>query len=428
MLFRQSQVLVVIRQRALYALNLFTMVQKGTRDCAPYLQFQNCRIIADNDLIREDLWCQDGKIVNPEKVFFDERVIADEQIDCKGAIISAGFIEAQINGAQGIDFSLETENVELGLKKVSKKLLEHGVTSFCPTIVSSTPDKYHQILPHMKKSEGSKEGSGILGVHLEGPFINEEKKGAHLNQCLRTFHNGLQDVLNVYGHLDDAAIITLAPELDNSSHVIKELSQRGITVSLGHSMANLVQGEIAVQHGASFITHLFNAMLPFHHRDPHLVGLLTSEKIPDNRTIYYGLISDGIHTHPAALRIAYRVHPKGLVIVTDAVPAMGLPPGLHTIGPQKVEIKHNRAVLAGTETLCGSIASMDKCVRHFFNSTKCSVVEALEMASLHPAQLLNISDKKGSLDFGSDADFIMLNDNLEIQSTYIASELVWQKS
>lgn len=402
------------------------MNHKGTRDHEPYLQFKNCRILVDHELIWEDLWCQGGKIVNPEKVFFDEKVSADVQIDCHGSIISPGYIDVQINGAEGVDFSLETENVEAGVAKVAKKLLQHGVTSFCPTIVTSPIKKYQQILPKMKRSEGSLNGAGILGVHLEGPFISEGKKGAHLQEHLKTFSGGFQDVLNVYGTIDDTAIITLAPELNNSSEIIKELVSRNITVSLGHSVANLKEGEIAVKNGASFITHLFNAMLSFHHRDPHLVGLIASNKIPKDQKLFYGLIADGIHTHPAALRIANLVHPEGLVIVTDAVPAMGLPKGKHTIGPQEVEILDDRAVLAGTNTLCGSIMSMNECVKYFHKSTNSTNVAALEMASLHPAQLLGITDRKGSLEFGTDADFIFLDDELNVNATYIASELVWK--
>lgn len=208
------------------------------------------------------------------------------------------------------------------------------------------------------------------GFHLEGPFISAEKKGAHPEQFLRTFQpGGFQDLMDTYGSLDGVAMVTLAPELSGSRTVVRELCQRGIKVSLGdpglkylvlglkfsvcitvltslrgsgsdpaagHSVADLSQAEEAVQHGASCITHLFNAMQPvsprrsprgsrdplgsdrldsvlvqFHHRDPGIVGLLTSDKVPAGRTVFYGMIADGIHTNPAALRIAHRAHPSG---------------------------------------------------------------------------------------------------------------------
>nr|KAF6439692.1 amidohydrolase domain containing 2 [Rousettus aegyptiacus] len=133
-------------------------------------------------------------------------------------------------------------------------------------------------------------------------------------------------------------------------------------------------------------------MLPFHHRDPGIVGLLTSDRLPPGRHIFYGMISDGMHTNPAALRIAHRAHPQGLVLVTDAVPALGLGNGRHTLGQQEVEVDGLTAYVAGTKTLSGSIAPMDVCIRHFLQAT----------------------------------DFVVLDDSLHVRATYISGELVWQ--
>ncbi|XP_014745731.1 PREDICTED: putative N-acetylglucosamine-6-phosphate deacetylase isoform X3 [Sturnus vulgaris] len=306
---------------------------------------------------REDLWVREGKILNPEKLFFDEKGSADVQLDCKDSIIAPGFIDVQINGGFGVDFSLATDDFKSGIDLVGQKILSHGVTSFCPTLVTSPSSVYHQVLPQISVRNGGAHGAGILG----------------------------------------------------------------------HSVANLSQAEEAVQHGATFITHLFNAMLPFHHRDPGIVGLLTSDRIPAGRRVFYGMISDGIHTNPAALRIAHRAHPKGLVLVTDAMAGMGLAPGRHTLGQQVVEIDGLNTYIAGTKTLSGSVATMDTCVRHFQEATGCSVETALEAASLHPAQLLGIEHKKGTLNYDSDADFLMLNDSLYVQATYIAGKEVWRQ-
>lgn len=371
---------------------------------------------------------REGRILDPEKLFFDEQGFADERVDCEGSIVAPGFIDVQINGGFGVDFSQPSAEVAAGIHLVGKRILEHGVTSFCPTLVTSPPSVYHQVLPQIVVQNGGQHGAGVLGVHVEGPFISVEKKGAHPEQFLRAFScPGLSDLTRTYGSLDSVSVVTLAPELAHSGSVVRELSQRGITVSLGHSVANLSQAEDAVQHGASFITHLFNAMLPFHHRDPGIVGLLTSDRVPPDRTVFYGMISDGIHTNPAALRIAHRAHPKGLVLVTDAITAMGLPPGRHTLGQQVVEIQGLNAYVAGTTTLCGSIATMDMCVRHFRQVSGCSVEEALEAASLHPAQLLGLSHRKGSLNYGCDADLVLLDDELNVKATFISGEEVWKK-
>lgn len=400
---------------------------KSVSDAA-ITQFINCRILKDHRLLWEDLWVREGKILDPEKLFFDEEGFADIRVDCEGSIVAPGFIDVQINGGFGIDFSQATDDVNGGVTQVAKKLLEHGVTSFCPTLVTSPPHIYHKVLPEIKVRDGGAEGAGVLGVHLEGPFISREKKGAHPEKYLRSFTTGgATDLLETYGRLDNVRIVTLAPELPHSSEVVSELVRKGITVSLGHSVASLAQAEEAVQEGASFITHLFNAMLPFHHRDPGIVGLLTSDQVPPNRTVFYGMIADGIHTNPAALRIAHRAHPAGLVLVTDAITAMGLPPGRHTLGQQVIEIEGLHAYVAGTKTLSGSIATMDMCIRHFQQVSGCTVESALEAASLHPAQLLGLTHLKGSLDYGTDADFVLLDDALNVRATYIAGRQVWRK-
>lgn len=169
-------------------------------------------------------------------------------------------------------------------------------------------------------------------------------------------------------------------------------------------------------------------LLKFHHRDPGLVGLLASNEIPDGKIVFFGIISDGIHTHGAALRIAYRTHPSGLILVTDAISAMGLEEGMHRIGQYTIEVRDQKAYIAGTTTLCGSIAPMDECVRIFKRETNCSIEFALEAASLHPAYCLKISAHKGTLNYGADADFVLLGDNLKIHSTWIAGECVYEST
>lgn len=156
------------------------------------------------------------------------------------------------------------------------------------------------------------------------------------------------------------------------------------------------------------------------------MGLLTSEALPAGHTQYYGIIADGVHTHPAALRIAYRSNPDGLILVTDAISALGFSEGRHYIGQLAIDVRHCRAYIANTDTLCGSIAPMDECVRIFRKSTDCSLVYALEAASLNPAKCINIEKQKGTLNFGADADFVLVDDNLRVISTWIAGECVFQ--
>jgi len=166
-------------------------------------------------------------------------------------------------------------------------------------------------------------------------------------------------------------------------------------------------------------------MQPFHHRDPGLVGLLGSVH---NRP-FYSIIVDGVHSHPTSVNITYKSHPKGIVLITDAIEAMGLPPGHYKLGTMDVNItKEGTAYISGTDTLAGSVVTMDLAVRNFKKSTSCSTIEALEAATLHPAQVLGIQNKKGTLDVGADADFVLLDDSLNVQSTYINGELAWDRN
>lgn len=180
-------------------------------------RFTNCRILRNHKIIKEDLWIRDGKILNPEQIFFDERNKADVLIDCKGTIIAPGFIDLQINGIRinffvqlnfylllliiggfGIDFTANTNDVVNGIDLVSEELLKHGVTSYYPTIISSHKEIYAKVLPHIKLKRGGKNGARILGVHCEGPFINIEKKGAHPPSTLRQFENVSSIILFIY--------------------------------------------------------------------------------------------------------------------------------------------------------------------------------------------------------------------------------------
>ncbi|XP_037087986.1 N-acetylglucosamine-6-phosphate deacetylase-like isoform X2 [Pollicipes pollicipes] len=387
-------------------------------------QFKNCRILYNHRLIREDLWVEDGLIINPEELFYKQKRPPTFQVDCKDSIVAPGFIDVQINGGFGFDFAFDEDKTEDAVSTVARGILAHGVTSFLPTVITSAPSVYRKVLPLLRKQPGGEWGAGVLGAHLEGPFISKEKKGAHPVQHIREFDEGFVTLKDVYGCLDNVAMVTLAPELPNALDAVRGLVDRGIVVSVGHSAGSIVDGERAFECGAHFMTHLFNAMTKFHHRDPGIIGMLTSKRLPVQE-LSYGIISDGIHTHPAALRIAYKTHPTGLCLVTDAVSAMGLGSGRHHIGDMDVEIQGERAVIAGTDTLCGSIVTMDGCIRHYMHSARCSTVEALEAASLHPARALGIVDKKGTLEFGSDADFVLLSDDVHVRATYISGRPVF---
>lgn len=242
------------------------------------------------------------------------------------------------------------------------------------------------------------------------------------------------------------AMVTIAPELPGSSAAIAHLTSLGVRVSLGHTACDLVearpparapalapclrrptvqtaQAEAAYSAGATSLTHLFNAMTSFHHRDPGLVGLLKSPALRPEQPLFYGIIADGFHTHDAALQIAHASHPDGCILVTDAISSLGLPPGAHRFGSLDVHIDtESKTTVAGTDTLAGSSSSMDSSLRRL--ARLMGDIAAIEAASLHPAQMLGLKNK-GRLDAGCDADIVMMDDSLNVIATFIAGDQVW---
>ncbi|KAK0417233.1 hypothetical protein QR680_012896 [Steinernema hermaphroditum] len=391
------------------------------------LQFVNCRLLRGGRFLAEDLWVENGQVRDPEKVFFDEKRRADVQIDCEGLILCAGFIDVQINGGFGVDFSsVESHKFVEGVERVAHELLGFGVTTFLPTLITSKPDVYHKLLPLFEPRNGNARGAGILGAHLEGPFISAEKRGAHpLENVVGDLGSDpAATLLSMYGSLEHVALVTIAPELPGAMEAIRFLTERDIVVSIGHSAAGLVSGEKAIEAGARSITHLFNAMRSYHHRDPGLVGLLASKYISGD--LFYGMISDGVHTHDSALRLAYRTRPEGLVLISDAISAFGMGEGVHRLGEQTVRVKGFHATIEGTTTTAGSVANIPFCVRRLVKAAHCSLEEALECATLKPAQLLGIAPQKGTLALeGADADFVLLDDSVTVNATFIAAERVF---
>ncbi|PVU84799.1 hypothetical protein BB559_006315 [Furculomyces boomerangus] len=386
------------------------------------IKFYNCRILRDHELKEDYLYVCNGKIQNPMECFWDSNKNADILVDCEGGIISPGYIDIQLNGSYGYDFSSDPEIIEESVKNVSMAQLLLGVTSYCPTIVSSNKEVYHKVLPHLGPRAGSiHDGAEVLGAHVEGPFINIQKKGAHDERVIADAKGGIDVLYERYGRENlkkYVSVITVAPDVEGIMDCIEPLiEETGVTVSQGHSLANVKQAEDAFKRGCNLVTHLFNAMTTFHQRDPGIVGLLGTSK---NNSFYYGIICDGIHVYPNSVKIAYYAHPSGAVLVTDAMSAQCLDNGEYNLGEMDAEVRDGSVYLVGTHTIAGSVAVMTNCVKNFIEFTGATKVEALEAATLHPAKALKIDNRKGTLNFGADADILILDDDLNIKRIFIS--------
>ena len=241
-------------------------------------QFTNCSVLLDGQFVSEDLWVQGGLVVAAPPAAQLDQV---EVVDCGGALLAPGFIDLQINGGFGEDFTSgihDAASAERVLGRVGRGLLAQGVTGYCPTLVTSPTDTYTAALPNIRRSRAGAGGAAVLGVHLEGPLISRARRGAHNESFLRV--PGPGGLAEVYGEagLANVSLLTLAPELPGAREVMAEACQRGIRVSMGHTEAGLEEGLEALEAGAVMVTHLFNAMEPFHHRRPGLLGLLLREQ------------------------------------------------------------------------------------------------------------------------------------------------------
>ena len=367
-------------------------------------RYYNGRILREHVLRQEDLWVVNGEVISPQQE-------ADENIDVDGKIIAPGFIDLQLNGAFGIDLSTEPEKV----MDVAKQLPKYGVTAFLPTVISSKKEVYQKILPHLQPKKLQKHAE-ILGIHLEGPFLNPNKSRAHDRTLMQSFEKH-PSPLEFYGSLDGVKLVTLAPELEGALEAIHALKKRKVMVAAGHTEASYQDMQLAFDSGLTIVTHLFNAMSQMHHRSPGVIGsTLTNPKI------FYSIIADGHHVHPSVLNLAWKSNPEGFFLVTDAISALGLSDGNYRLGEQKVVVNDGAAFIPETETLAGSVLSMDAAVRMFHASAGCAIGRALEAASWKPAKALGIENKKGHLNPGADADFVILNDALDVLSCYIAGE------
>lgn len=340
---------------------------------------------------------------------------ADAQIlDARGLLVAPGLIDLQLNGAFGSDFTDDPA----AIWRVARQLPRYGVTSFLPTIITSPVEKIAQAQQALLAGRPADfRGAEPLGLHIEGPFINPHKKGAHNPAYLRPADPAL---IADWSPATGIRLVTLAPELPGSPTVIRRLAAQGVVVSAGHSLATFAQAQAGFAAGTRYGTHLFNAMPPLLHREPGLAGALLAA--PGQ---VVGLIADGIHIHPGLIRIVWAAkRGAGLNLVTDAMAALGMAPGRYLLNDLAVIVSEQDARLADG-TLAGSVLSLDQAVRNLIAFTDCTLPEALATVTTTPADLLGIGHARGRIAAGMIADLALLTPDLRVAMTIAAGEIAW---
>lgn len=331
--------------------------------------------------------------------------------------IVPGFIDIHTHGAYGWDTNDATED---GLRNWMKHIPEEGVTAICPTTITQTEEVLTKAVENVAKvvREGY-EGAEILGIHFEGPYLDMKYKGAQPEQCI------VKGTIEQFERFQNAAdglikIITMATEQDDDFALTKYLADKGVVVSIGHSAATYEQASMAVANGAKSMTHVFNGMTAFHHRDPGLVGAAMRF-----RDTYGEVICDGNHSTPAALNDYYTAKGRDYAImITDALMVKGLPTGTKVLfGGNEIELyPDGSAHLTSTKGLAGSTLKVNEGLKVLVEKALVPFDAALNSCTLNPARLLQIDDHKGKLVAGHDADIVVLNDDYSVEMTYVKGQ------
>lgn len=341
-----------------------------------------------------------------------------ETIDAGGLTLIPGFIDVHVHGAVGHETMDANPD---GLRAMARFYAQHGVTGFLPTTWTAARDLIMPALEMIAEMRGPQPaGATILAAHLEGPFINVEKRGAQRAQDVRR-----ADRAEALAYLDLGVIrlLVLAPEFEENRWLISESVQRGVTVSLAHTSATYQQVVEAAALGLSHATHTYNAMTGLNHREPGTLGAVMTL-----HDIYCELIADNIHVHPAAMRILFAAKgPDRIVLITDSVRSAGMPEGQYQIDERTVMVKDG-AVRLPDGTLAGSTLTMDRALRNFMQATGQPLENIWQVSSLNAARSLHMAAQKGSLEVGKDADFVLVDEHINVHLTVAEGRVVHRAS
>ncbi len=337
-------------------------------------------------------------------------------IQAEGLTVAPGLVDIHVHGAVGYDTMDATPEA---IQAMARFFARHGVTGFLPTTMTANREDTLAAIRNVTRCLGPCAGGAeVLGLHLEGPYVNESQAGAQLVSAIRPAG---REEYEPFFQAGPVRLITLAPEVPENRELIPYALARGAAVSLGHSQASYEEVLEAVALGASQATHTFNGMPPLHHRQPGIVGAVLS--CDDLRA---QLIVDLIHIHPAVVKIVVRAKgPERTILVTDAMRAAGLSDGLYDLGGQAVTVQRGEARLASGR-LAGSTLTLEWAVRNAMDAAQLPLEQALQMATITPAQSLGLAGRKGSLEPGKDADVILLDEGLEVALTMVRGEVVYR--
>lgn len=373
----------------------------------------NGKIISKDSIIEDKILFYDDKILG----ILDDIIMSDsdniEIIDAKGHYVSAGFIDLHIHGSAGVDVMDASPQA---LQTLSKVLPSTGTTSFLATTMTMSSMAIDKALQNIQETKDTCKGAEVLGVHLEGPFINVAKHGAQDKAYVQ-----VADFELISLYIKDIKMITLAPEIKGHEAFIKYLSKEypHIILSIGHSSASYEDAKESFKWGVSHATHLFNAMPSYHHRNPSIIGAVFDSDVTCD------VIADLVHTHSSTLSLVHKIKKDRLILITDAMRAGCMKSGVYDLGGREVKVSEGKAELEDG-TLAGSVLSMNQALRNMKKHTAMTLVEIIYCVTKAPAKKLGI--KKGEIKVGYDADIVIFDEAFKIYSTIIGGEVKYIKA
>ncbi|NOR56661.1 MAG: N-acetylglucosamine-6-phosphate deacetylase [Sulfurovum sp.] len=372
----------------------------------------NAKLFIDDAIIEDKVLLFDKKIVD----ILDDLILSDtdeiELIDAKGAYVSAGFIDIHVHGSGGADVMDATPQA---LETISKILLQTGTTSFLATTMTMSTEAIDNALQNIQDYAENVSGAKIVGIHLEGPFINASKHGAQDKHYVQEANFTL-----IEKYMSEVKMITIAPEVSGAEDFIKQMRKAypHVVLSIGHSDASYEESQESFSWGISHATHLFNAMSPFHHRAPGVVGAVF-----DNAEVSCDIIADLVHTHPSILELVHKTKKDKLLLITDAMRAGCMKCGEYDLGGQRVTVNEGKAML-DDGTLAGSVLQLNEALQNMIKHTSMSKVEAINAVTKIPAEKLGL--KKGSLKKGYDADIVIFDEKFKILSSIVNGDIKYR--